>query len=137
MNGNKKIMLSALDEYINKVYVLVLLLVPGACQCAGILYTFEKCMGWLQGVSWTALVIFDVTCLVYLVTGILFIKTGFSKGLVKQSSLKAGKIFLVVIMLIQFNFILYMIPAKDFWGFAFFFVVLTTFFLDFKMVAVT
>ncbi len=137
MNGNKKIMLSALDEYINKVYVLVLLLVPGACQCAGILYTFEKCMGWLPGVSWTALVIFDVTCLVYLVTGILFIKTGFSKGLVKQSSLKAGKVFLVVIMLIQFNFILYMIPAKDFWGFAFFFVVLTTFFLDFKMVAVT
>lgn len=26
--------LSALDEYINKVYILVLLLVPGACECA-------------------------------------------------------------------------------------------------------
>ncbi|MBQ8569150.1 MAG: hypothetical protein IJ446_08030 [Oscillospiraceae bacterium] len=43
--------LSALDEYINKVYVLVLLLVPGACQCAGILYTFEKIMGWMPTVS--------------------------------------------------------------------------------------
>lgn len=137
MSENKKVYLSALDEYINKVYVLVLLLVPGACQCAGILYTFEKFMGWMPVVDWLALIIFDVTCLIYLATGIFFIKTGFSDGLVKGSRLRAGKIFLVVIMFIQFNFILYMIPAKDFWGFAFFFVVLTTFFLDFKMVAIT
>ena len=34
--------LTALDEYINKVYKLVLILVPGACQCAGLAYTFEK-----------------------------------------------------------------------------------------------
>ena len=40
-------------------------------------------------------------------------------------------------MFIQFNFIVYMIPATDFWGFAFFFVILTSFFLDYKMVAVT
>lgn len=137
MSENKKIYLSALDEYINKVYILVLLLVPGACQCAGILYTFEKFMGWLPAVNWLALIIFDVTCLIYLATGIFFIKTGFLNGLVKRSKLKAGKIFLVLIMFIQFNFILYMIPSKDFWGFAFFFVILTSFFLDFKMVAVT
>lgn len=137
MSEKKRVYLSALDEYINKVYVLVLLLVPGACQCAGILYTFEKIMGWLPEVNWQALILFDVTCLIYLAVGIFFIKTGFSNGLVRDSRLKAGKIFLVVIMFIQFNFILYMIPAKDFWGFAFFFVVLTTFFLDFKMVAVT
>ena len=54
-------------------------------------------------------------------------KTGFEDGIVKQSKLKYGKIFLVVIM----------IPATDFWGFAFFFVILTSFFLDYKMVAVT
>lgn len=129
--------LSALDEYINKVYILVLLLVPGACQCAGLLYTFEKIMGWLPSVNWLALIIFDVTCLIYLFTGIFFVRTGFIDGLVSSAKLKAGKIFLVVIMLIQFNFILYMIPATDFWGFAFFFVILTAFFLDYKMVAIT
>ena len=42
-----------------------------------------------------------------------------------------------MIMLIQWNFIQYMVPAGDFWGFAFFFVVLTTFFLDYKLVAFT
>lgn len=129
--------LSALDEYINKVYILVLLLVPGACQCAGLLYTFEKIMGWMPSVNWPALITFDVTCLIYLATGIFFVRTGFSDGVVQNSKLKAGKIFLVLIMFIQFNFILYLIPATDFWGFAFFFVILTAFFLDWKMVAIT
>lgn len=137
MEGKKKVYLSALDEYINKVYVLVLLLVPGACQCAGILYTFLKIMGWLPPVSWTALLIFDVTCLIYLAIGIYFVKTGFEDGAVKASSLKAGKVYIALIMVIQWNFIQYMVPAKDFWGFAFFFVVLSTFFLDYKLVAVT
>lgn len=137
MEGNKKASLTAMDEYINKVYVLVLLLIPGACQCAGIMYTFMKLMGWIPPVSWTALLIFDVTCLIYLGIGIYFIKTGFEDGIVKASSLKAGKIFVAVIMLIQWNFIQYMVPAGDFWGFAFFFVVLTTFFLDYKLVAIT
>ena len=129
--------LSALDEYINKVYILVLLLVPGACECAGLAYTFSKFMGWLPTVSWVALIIFDVTCLLYLAIGIFFIKTGIKDGYVLESKLKAGKLFLVLIMFIQFNFIVYMIPATDFWGFAFFFVILTSFFLDYKMVAIT
>lgn len=132
-----KLNISALDEYINRVYKLVLLLVPGACECAGLAYTFSKFMGWLPTVSWIPLVIFDITCLLYLAIGIVFIKTGIKDGVVIKSKLLAGKIFLAVIMLIQFNFILYMIPATDFWGFAFFFVILTAFFLDWKIVAVT
>lgn len=136
-NDTSKKSLSAIDEYINKVYVLVLLLVPGACQCAGLLYTFGKIMGWFPSVSWLALIIFDITCLIYLATGIYFVRTGFRNGLVDKNKLKAGKIFLVLIMFIQFNFILYMIPATDFWGFSFFFVILTSFFLDYKMVAAT
>ncbi len=137
MEEKKKVNLSALDEYINKVYVLILLMIPGACLCAGVMYTFIKVMGWMPAVSWTALVIFDFTCLLYLGIGILLIKTGFEDGLVKASSLKVGKLFLLVIMLIQWNFIQFMVPAKDFWGFAFFFVVLTAFFLDYKLVAAT
>lgn len=39
-------------------------------------------------------------------------------------------------MFIQFNFIVHLIPATDFWGFAFFFVILTAFLLDYKLVAI-
>lgn len=138
MDKNKKTRtVSALDEYINKVYVLVLIFVPGACGCAGIAYTISKLMGWIPTVSWNLLIIFDVICISYIAIGLYFIKSGFEDGLVKQAKLKAGKIFLILVIIIQFNFIVYMIPASDFWAFAFFFVVLTTFFLDYKMILVT
>ncbi len=128
---------SALDEYINKVYVLILLLVPGACQCAGLLYTTEKILGLFPTVSWLALIIFDVTCLLYLSVGIYFIKTGFADGFVASGKLKAAKIFLVVIMFTQFNFILYMIPSTEFWGYALLFVIAVAFFIDVKIVVIT
>lgn len=128
--------LSALEDYINKVYILVLLLIPGATECAGLLYTFEKVMGWLPETHWGVLIVFDVICLLYLMIGIYFVRTGFENGIVKPTKLRAGKIFLLIVCVVQFNFILYMIPATDFWGFIFYFVLLMGFFLDYKMVAV-
>ena len=135
--GTEKKFKSALDEYINKVYVLILLLVPGACQCAGLLYTTEKILGLFPTVSWTALIIFDITCLIYMSIGIFFVKTGFVDGLVSPRKLKAAKIFLVIIMFTQYNFILYMIPSTEFWGYALLFVIAVAFFVDVKIVVIT
>lgn len=137
MQNTEKKYKSALDEYINRIYILILLLVPGACQCAGLLYTAEKILGFFPTVNWLALVIFDTTCLIYLATGIYFIRTGFVDGYVSAARLKAAKFFLVIIMFIQYNFILYMIPSTEFWGFALLFVIATAFFLDVKMVLAT
>lgn len=64
-------------------------------------------------------------------------RTGFKDGIVSDLKLKAAKIFLVVVMFIQYNFILYMIPSTEFWGYALLFVIATAFFLDVKMVAFT
>lgn len=136
MNAQRKYK-TALDEYINKVYVLILLIVPGACQCAGLLYTTEKIFGLFPTVSWTALIIFDITCLLYLFIGIYFVKTGFVDGFVSANKLKAAKIFLVIIMFTQYNFILYMIPSTEFWGYALLFVIAVAFFVDVKIVVIT
>lgn len=85
--------LTALDEYINKVYKMVLILVPGACQCAGLAYTFEKIMGWLPSVSWGLLIVFDMTCLIYLAIGIYFVLTGIKDGLVTSGKLRGARSF--------------------------------------------
>ncbi|MDE6203451.1 MAG: hypothetical protein K2G19_08240, partial [Lachnospiraceae bacterium] len=45
--------------------------------------------------------------------------------------------FVTIILLIQFNFISYLIPSREFWAFAFFFVILTALFLDLKIVSVS
>lgn len=129
--------MTALDDYINKVYTIVLLAVPGACQAAGILYTLEKVIGLLPTVNWLLLIIFDCTCLLYLAIGIYFIKTGFENHFVLRQKLSQGKLFLIIIMFTQFNFILYMIPSSDFWAFAFLFTIATALFLNSKMVIIT
>lgn len=131
---NSKRALTATDDYINKVFTMVLLIIPAACECAGLVYTLSKIIGWLPSVSWITLIIFDIANLIYLAISIILIKTGKKDGIVKPASLKAGKIFLALLEIIQFNYILYMVPATDFWGFAFFFVILSAFFLDMKLV---
>ena len=55
--------LTALEDYINKVYVIVLLAVPGACQAAGIIYSLLKFLGFFPMISWPMLILFDITCL--------------------------------------------------------------------------
>lgn len=129
--------LTALDAYINKVYAIVLIAITGACLAAGVVYSMEKILGFLPMVSWVVLIIFDVTCLIYLGGAVFLVKTGYSDGLVKEARLKQAKIFLVVVLYIQFNFIIHILPSTESWAFVALFVVATAFFLDHKMVIVT
>lgn len=133
----EKKLLTALDVYINKVYVMVLLLIPGTCMLAGMGYTANRLQGFYTEVSWPALIIFDLSCVLYMIIGFYFIKTGKQDGHVKKSKLKQSKIFLVIIMFTQFNFISYLIPSTEFWAFAFLFTIITGLLLDTKMVVIT
>ena len=64
----------------------------------------------------------------------MIVKTSFDeKGFLKEGKLKVGKIFSVVVLIIQWNYLLYMLPTRTFWGFLFFFLILMSFFLDIKM----
>ena len=129
--------LTALDVYINKVYTIVLILVPLTCLIAACSYTGQKAQGFYETINWGALIVFDVTNVIYLLIAIFLVKTGYQDGLVKPSKLRISKIYLVLIMFIQFNFILYMVPSKEFWAYSFLFVILTSLFLDKKMVLIT
>lgn len=129
--------LTALDVYINKVYKITLLAITLTCLFAGISHTASKLQGFYGTSSLAAFIIFDLTDLIYLGIAIFFVKTGYEDGIVKPSKLKNSKIFLVVIMLIQFNFILYMAPSREFWAYSFLFTLVTGLLLDTRMVLAT
>ncbi len=128
--------LSAIDEYMAMVYNWVIIIVTGACTCAGITYSGLKVLGFYPTVSWIPLLIFVSTCVLYVIIGLILIRNAKVDGKLDPKMLKIGKIFITVLLLIQFNFILYLIPSRDFWGFAFFFLILAAFFLDSKMVLI-
>lgn len=129
--------MTALDIYINKVYKITLLSITIVCLFAGITYTMDKIKGLYPQSSMAAFIIFLLSDFLYIAIAVYFVKTGYENGVVNSHKLKNSKIFLIVIMLIQFNFILYIAPSRDFWAFAFLFTIVTGLLLDTKVLLVT
>lgn len=132
---------SIIDEYTGKVFKLVMLIITGSCLCAGVTFSLLKLCGFYPDVSWIGLGIFLLTCAAYMITGIWFVKHAYrsvdGQKVLLPEMIRNGKIFIVVILLIQFNFISYLIPTREFWAFFFYFLILTAFFFDFKMTVIT
>lgn len=132
---------NVIRNYINKTYTLVIILTTGSTTIAGATFLLMKMFGLYPDVSYTGLGIFLATCVIYLITGFIFIKTAFSENLdggksLKPGMLTAGKIFLNILLVVQFNFIAYLIPSRDYWAFAFYFVIVMSFLLDFKFICI-
>jgi len=132
---------SVIKEYMGMVYTIVILVITGACLCAGVTFSLLKALGFYPTVSWIALGIFVLTCLLYFTIGFFLIKNAYiidaatGKKMIRPKMLRNGKLFVTVILIIQFNFISYLIPSREFWAYTFFFVILSAFFLDVKMVS--
>lgn len=131
-----------IQEYMNKVFTIVMLVITGACMCAGITISSLKLLGFYPTTTWLALGIFVGTCVLYFVIGLWFVFHAYktaedgSKTL-RVEMMRAGKIFIFIVMMIQWNFLSYLIPSREFWAYAFFFLILTALFLDVKMTALT
>jgi methyl-accepting chemotaxis protein len=127
--------LSALDEYLLNVFKYVNISASSAVTCAGIVFAGLKLMGYYETVPWPLLLVFVGTCLLYVVIG--FILIGLSKkphesGGISPRILFAEKTFLVIMLTIQWNFIQFLIPLREFWGYAPFFLTFVIFFLDIR-----
>jgi len=125
--------LSALEIYMNRVFKAFIVGLPFAACLAGITFTILKVLGYYPSVSLIALIIFDVTNVIYIILGIIVrVKCEDNNRLLKPRIVFIGKILIIVVEVIQWNFIAYMIPSVDTWAFSFFFVILTSFLLDSK-----
>jgi methyl-accepting chemotaxis protein len=127
---------SALDEYMAKVYRFVIVITTVCCTLAGLTFAALKYIGCYPDVPWIGIYIFIGTCIAYLIIGFLLIKNCMKDGKLKPKVLLRGKIFLTLILPIQYNFITYMIPSRDFWAFQFFFLLVCALFLDSKMIVI-
>jgi len=133
MNNN----LSAMELYMNRVFKIVILACPLSALAAGLTYSTIRLLGYYNNVSLTGLAIFDLSCLIYFFIGLYFVSHCEDKnGLIKPGILKHGKIFLIFVEIIQWNFITYLMPSRDFWAYSAYFVMLVVFFLDSKFVLI-
>ncbi|MBQ7479141.1 MAG: diguanylate cyclase [Selenomonadaceae bacterium] len=128
--------MTALDAYINRVYKIIVLIIPIFCLCAAGSITLMQAHGWYPPIDPVLLMLFDVSTVAYLLMGIYFIRTGFGNdGIVIPRKLKAAKITMATIVVIQWNAISYLWPFTDFWAYLLLFTIVEGFFFDSRLVA--
>lgn len=129
---------TAVEVYLSAVFKWGLIILVSACMCATIMFNTEKLLGLYPEVPWMALILFALMDITFFVSALLIVKTSFdANGYLKEGRLKIGKLFSACALVIQWNYILYMIPSRTFWGFLFFFLILMAFFLDIKLVLIS
>lgn len=132
-------MSKVLREYINKMFTFVIIIITGSTTIAGFTFLGLKLLGYYPDVSSKALGIFLGTCFIYLAFGIFLIRNSYTvdgngEKCIKPNMLTVGKIFIIILEAVQFNFIAYMIPSREFWAYGFYFVICAAFMLDAKLI---
>lgn len=129
---------TAVEVYLSTVFKWGLIILVSAAMCATVMFNTEKLLGFYPDVPWMITIIFGIMDIVFFAIAVCIVKTSFDKdGYLKDGRLKVGKLFSAFVVVVQWNFILYMLPSRTFWGFLFFFLILMAFFLDIKLVLVS
>lgn len=121
---------SIIDEYMSKVFVWVFVLIFGAVTAAAAFMITMKSFGFYSTVAWRILLLWVGTCLIYDIIGFVLVKKTIVDGILNPKMASISKKVLYVILMVQFNFMLWLVPSKIFYTFAFFFVILIAFFFD-------
>lgn len=125
---------TAVEVYLSMVFRWGLTILVSACMCATIMFTTEKVFGVYPQIPWIAVILFALMDIAFFISAMFLIKTSYEGEYLKEGRLKIAKLFSALILIIQWNYILYMIPSRTFWGFLFFFLILMAFYLDIKLV---
>lgn len=125
---------TAFEVYLSTVFKWGLIILVSATICATVTFNAEKLLGFYPDVPWGATLFLAVMDIIFFVLAIYIVKTSFDEdGYLKDGRLKLGKYFSACLLIIQWNYLLYMVPSRTFWGFLFFFLILIAFFLDIKL----
>lgn len=125
---------TAVEVYISTVFKWGLFILVCACMCATVMFNVEKMFGLYPTVPWIATIMLGVMDTCFFVTAIMIIRSSFDEdGFLKEGRLQVGKLFSAIVLVVQWNYLLYMLPTRTFWGFLFFFLILIAFFLDLKL----
>ncbi|MBE5905436.1 MAG: hypothetical protein E7277_01405 [Lachnospiraceae bacterium] len=133
--NNKK---TAFEVYLSAVFKWGIIALTGACMFATTMFIVEKVLGFYKTMPWLAVICFAVMDVSFLVIGMLILKSSFDEdGYLLDGKLQLGKVFCSFVLIIQWTYIVYMCPTRNFWGFLAFFLTLIGFFLDIKQLLAT
>lgn len=128
--------MTIVKKYWDSVYAYILLVVPLCCICAGIYFTTCRLLGYYSDLSWTYLILFDITQLIYLGISIYYIIHARKDSFYIFSHMIHFKGFMSSVMIIQYFFILAFFPSDYLWECTFIFMAASIIFFDFKLMCI-
>ena len=129
---------NVLDEYSNKIFRVVVLLVPVFFNLGNLVMTVMYYMGYYPEINGVALWIANGIDTMFAVTSILLVRRSYDQdGFLMKKNVPIAKIILVLMVVIQWNMNSYICPFEDFWAYAPLFVIVQAFFFDVKLVRVS
>lgn len=128
--------MNVIKKYWDSVYIYVLLSIPSFCIAAGLFWTIFKILGHYPELEWRHVIIFDLSQLIYMGIAVYFIIKNKKDSSYIPTHLTLIKTFIILILLIQYNFLIYLFPSYHMWECTFVFLAICTFFFDEKMMTV-
>lgn len=128
--------MNIINKYWNSVYLYILILIPGACMCAGLFYTTEKLAGWYPDAPWIGVFLFDLSQVIYLLIALRFIQHKRKVTNFSELDIKKIKRFITVSLFIQYNFIIHLFPTYNTWSCTAIFMGFVAFLFDTKLMIV-
>ena len=126
---------SVLDEYSNKVFRLVIFIVPVFFLCGNGTMTIMHYMGYYPAMNDFAMWCSNAIDILYMLVAIYLIKTSYGPdGNLIVKKLASAKMILMIMVVLQWNLNSYICPFTDFWAYAPLFVIVEAFFFDVKLV---
>lgn len=127
--------MNVIKKYWESVYRYILILIPGLCMCAGSYWTACKFLGIYPNLSWMQIILFDLSHVLYMSVGIYFIYRNKKEPTYISEHLHFIKAFIVILLFIQYNAILYLFPSYYVWECTFIFLSVIAFLFDSKLMA--
>lgn len=121
-----------MKEYAKKVSVLVLVVVMLSATAAAVVFPILKAAGLYPDVSYAAIGVFVALIVAEDIAGVIFVRKSLAQEVLSDQYESAVKNYLLLLVIMNLNAITWVFPSKESWMFAFYFLVLISFFLDMK-----
>lgn len=129
--------LSVIDLYEESVYKSVLTIICISGILAALFFLVMKFMGYYPNISPIYLGAYLALNATFVIIALSLNKNGYINGRLKHGMLAYAKVFICVVLVVEYNAILYMVPSRIMWAMSFFFLGNMTIFFDTKMNKIT
>ena len=126
--------MNVMKKYWDTVYLWYLVLTPLACLSAAIYYTIGKCCGIYEHTSWSCVLVFDGSQVIYLLVADILIFMKKREKLAADIFFQVLRWYITVILMLQFSLIMLWFPKNFTWGCTFLFLLVIMFFFDMKII---